>query len=487
MIWQVTIVWRLTIVWRMALILTSALLAACSSRPPAPLECHQALNVLEQQIHRDIGISLGNPIDNLPALRSDRFVESWLAEPLEQHKAQALIAYMAALAKRAWQLEWAQLSPEQQRAWESQLATQTPQGELPLTHCIEQQQSAYQQQWQHTISLLQSQELDDDYQDWARVLGLYSLLKGPFKHAVEKEQARLTADWQAHIPRQDDALYLPNDHAIAPPWPTADALGLPQFSAAQWQQLAMAYAPQWQIATNDPANRPGRVEYLQDEQLRVNIEKPSYYHFVSFGRHHRQTTSQLNYLLWFSERPKLSRFDWVAGQHDALLFRIHLGQHGELLAMDSVHLCGCWYQLMLPQGRGYTAQMQGEPVMMQRVSSDLPVRLQVSADEHHIVGVAAASESSPASNQIALTALPWDRLYQLSESPAPNSSDKSAYKSAFNREGIVPGSQRPERWFFWPMGVADAGSLRRLGDHAIAFVGKRYFDQARLLEALGVE
>jgi hypothetical protein len=36
------------------------------------------------------------------------------------------------------------------------------------------------------------------------------------------------------------------------------------------------------------------------------------------------------------------------------------------------------------------------------------------------------------------------------------------------------------------MGVKNPGALRRFGDHAISFVGRRYFDEPRLLERLGL-
>jgi len=46
----------------------------------------------------------------------------------------------------------------------------------------------------------------------------------------------------------------------------------------------------------------------------------------------------------------------------------------------------------------------------------------------------------------------------------------------------VPGTQRAERFFFWPMGIASAGAMRQWGRHATAFVGRRHFDDAQLLE-----
>jgi len=52
----------------------------------------------------------------------------------------------------------------------------------------------------------------------------------------------------------------------------------------------------------------------------------------------------------------------------------------------------------------------------------------------------------------------------------------------FGPDGLVAGTERMERWFFWPMGVPSAGAMRQWGRHATAFVGRRHFDDADLLE-----
>jgi len=43
-------------------------------------------------------------------------------------------------------------------------------------------------------------------------------------------------------------------------------------------------------------------------------------------------------------------------------------------------------------------------------------------------------------------------------------------------------TERAERWLFWPMGIDSAGAMRQWGRHATAFVGRRHFDDADLLE-----
>lgn len=59
---------------------------------------------------------------------------------------------------------------------------------------------------------------------------------------------------------------------------------------------------------------------------------------------------------------------------------------------------------------------------------------------------------------------------------------KGARKSIFRADGIVPGTERGERYWFWPMGVPEPGAMRQWGRHATAFVGRRHFDDSDFLE-----
>ena len=55
-------------------------------------------------------------------------------------------------------------------------------------------------------------------------------------------------------------------------------------------------------------------------------------------------------------------------------------------------------------------------------------------------------------------------------------------KSLFQTNGIIPGTERGERWILWPMGIPGPGEMRQWGHHAIAFLGRRHFDDADLLD-----
>ena len=58
----------------------------------------------------------------------------------------------------------------------------------------------------------------------------------------------------------------------------------------------------------------------------------------------------------------------------------------------------------------------------------------------------------------------------------------SGTRSAYGPTGIVPGTERGERFAVWPLGLEDAGAMREWGRHATALVGRRQFDDADLIE-----
>jgi hypothetical protein len=70
------------------------------------------------------------------------------------------------------------------------------------------------------------------------------------------------------------------------------------------------------------------------------------------------------------------------------------------------------------------------------------------------------------------------------ESAAPGQAPPGAAptRSAYGPDGLVPGTERAERFLFWPMGIPSAGQMRQWGRHATAFVGRRHFDDADLFE-----
>jgi hypothetical protein len=57
----------------------------------------------------------------------------------------------------------------------------------------------------------------------------------------------------------------------------------------------------------------------------------------------------------------------------------------------------------------------------------------------------------------------------------------------FGQDSIAPGSKRLERFILWPTGVLSPGAMRQWGRYAVAFTGKRHFDDPFFMDKIFVE
>ncbi|MFT7257032.1 MAG: hypothetical protein ACI8VR_002083, partial [Candidatus Azotimanducaceae bacterium] len=122
-----------------------------------------------------------------------------------------------------------------------------------------------------------------------------------------------------------------------------------------------------------------------------------------------------------------------------------------------------------------------EPVLL--LNDQIPdarrerVVVQLSDSDHSILGLRAwqaSAQSRPSATKLVLR--DYNELRQLPLG--------MGQQSLFASNGLIPASRRLERWVLWPMGIASAGAMRQWGRHATAFIGRRHFDDAHLLDAL---
>ena len=69
----------------------------------------------------------------------------------------------------------------------------------------------------------------------------------------------------------------------------------------------------------------------------------------------------------------------------------------------------------------------------------------------------------------------YDRLEMLSR-------NEQTFESIFNSRGIAKDSPRIESLIFFPMGIADIGSMRQRGHHAVLFIGRAHFDDPEIFD-----
>jgi hypothetical protein len=336
--------------------------------------------------------------------------------------------------------------------------------------------------------LIEQAQVPDDYADWKRAVGLYPLVKLPFYQFAKGWQSEAETMFQQAAAGNAEQHNLLRYRPASPPIDLAgvarifsaaktDALGVPQFSAHDSDALLAAFAPVYEIDTTDTYDLPGALHWGNSETPQVDGTHPTVYSRIAFTRFHGRTLAQMVYLVWFSERPEASWTDWVAGKLDGLIFRVTLDTNGKPLVYDTIHPCGC-YHMFFPTAAATPVPPPNEGeewafIPRSAPAIELPQRIVVrlTSRSHYVTDIRA--DNAPGAG--APYAIVDDSVLRI----LPTA---TGTKSIFGPTGIVPGTQRSERMFTWPLGIEDAGAMREWGRHATALVGRRHFDDADLIE-----
>lgn len=321
-------------------------------------------------------------------------------------------------------------------------------------------------------------EVPDAYIGWRRVLGLYPIPAWLILQGVEEWQESVKARFEQPPGLSPTRRYAPPRADRPSPEQVArwlehaadNPLGIPLPEPAVAQRLLRAHAPVYVVETGGEHDRPG-VPAWEDEGVTVDPE-PVVYGRLSHSRYQGRSLLQLNYLVWFSERPRTGAFDMLGGRLDGVYWRVTLAPDGRPLLYDSMHACGC-YHMAFPGERLETRPPPGgleEPLLVPRRAPEGGGRmmLYLESGTHYLVGIERASRGADA--------IPYAfRDYHALRS-------RPGRLGLFGRHGIVPGTDRREEIFFWPTGVRAPGAMRQWGTHATAFAGRRHFDDPDLIE-----
>jgi hypothetical protein len=333
--------------------------------------------------------------------------------------------------------------------------------------------------------LAEAARVPDDYSLLLRALGLYPLTRLPFAAGIRAWQERTRAVFATPLEALPVAgglvRYAPAARIESlPDAAQSAALGLPLLPAARIAELIARHAPVLEVDTVTDDDRVGALAWRTGEPLRVAVDvaRPVAYVRVAHTRIAGRVHLQLVYTFWFPARPPESAFDILAGDLDGLVWRVTLGADFAPLVYDSIHPCGC-YHMFFPTAR-VQARPQPEtldeglfaPQTVAAPAADQRIVLRVASRTHDLQRVRVAVDVGEASTYVLRDD---DELRSL---PLPD----GGRRSAFGPDGRIAGSERLERFFFWPMGIASAGQMRQWGRHATAFVGRRHFDDPTLFD-----
>jgi hypothetical protein len=466
---------------RVAILLAPLLAAACATleRPPQLRDCAEWFHALDAQVDaagvRDVQEAR---IAGHPYARVNRLLASFRDRAMRDESAlQALLDRMQALDLAARRHEIANLGAA---------------APLERAHeCGARLRAADLTDPRLRARLLERAAVPDDYVTAYRLLGLYALGKWPFIAGVRNYQEDVRAAFRAELAPPAAGTVLRYGPPEAPAAPrsalaaiieraSANPLGIPEPQGAALEALFAAHAPVFEVGTAGEYDRPGALYWRSGDVVpSVNAAEPVVYRHLAWTRYRGRALLQLVYTIWFPQRPPESPLDLLAGKLDGVTWRVTLAPDGEPLVYDSMHPCGCFHMFLpTPRALPVPAPHSGmewmfAPQTLRAVADGERPVLRIATRTHYVERVS-LSRDAGAAQRYAFRA--YDELRSL---PRAEGGRASVFSPA---HGLIAGTERAERFLFWPMGIPSAGAMRQWGHHATAFVGRRHFDDADLLE-----
>ena len=422
------------------------------------------------------------PVAGFPYLRSNRFVAS-LAGGLADKAAQADWAqWMRELDLAARDKEIANLPDGAVRA----LASGREELSRQVAACSQSLYDADRVRPDFYAVLRPRVEVPDEYSNALRLLGLYPLVTLPEYRITERVRERFRA-WYG-MPYEN----LPVEGTLRtyrpPPGPGRDAreviassgrnpLGIPRPSAGEARGLALRYAPVIIQDEAAPYDRVGRIVWKGDE-LAVDGERPAVYYYLSHARVKGEPALQVNYVFWYSARAGSRAPAIEHGRLDGLTLRLSFDAGGRLFMIDLMNNCGC-YHVFIPArdrvARTITRYYPNDPFAPQglpEIETGQSPAVRIMSGWHQVQRILA---QAPPRGAIPYELIPYETLESL-----PGQDGRRA--SVFDAEGIAKGSERVERFIFFPTGIPSIGSMRQRGHHAITLSERTLFDEPGLFE-----
>ncbi len=477
------------------LLALAALAAGCASRPPLPeppagqrlAECRQLLGRVDAVVaDAGVGDAQSARVAGFQQLRVNRYLAAEPVKPAPQDPAfGAWTGRLAALAAEARRVELANLPAEA-----AQDLPPRPALQRQVEACRDRLTEADLGSPERRHALRAAARVPPEYQTWKRVAGLYPLTALAFRAGIERWHADTHETFGVPLdalpvsgrllryrPPAGQRLSREQLSAILGR-STDNPLGIPDPRGEDRARLLHHFAPVLEVDTAGPGDRVGRPYLIGRRQAEVHRHHPVVYTHVSHARLGGRSLLQLNYVFWFPARRLTGPLDLLGGELDGITWRVTLDPSGRPLLWDTMHNCGC-YHMFIPDRTALRQVNDGgiyqEPPLVPQTLSDpaLPLVLRIAHHTHYLQRVYPDSAAGPPE-------IPYELAdyQQLRSLPLPG----GGRASLFRPDGIVPGSERRERWLFWPMGVPLPGAMRQWGHHATAFVGRRHFDDPDLVE-----
>ena len=472
------------------------------SNNPQSQSCRKALNEFQDTIaeyHRDDAGE--QKVKHFPYLRTNRFLATLSRADLRAEQTRQLFTLLQQTGSFAMQKEWRNLPNDQHQQLQRSIDAVFPSKDAEQVIALCGQYLAETElNAPHVGDYVKSQlYVYDNYNTWQRIVGLYYITLFPVLWGINDWHDDTMAVFNTPIAEMPVAGTLQR-YAIASKDPALtqkevqkllalsrdNPLRIPLPDAAQRRKLIDTFAPVWEIDTTSQDDRIGTPHWTSANANRPDIDtdKPLMYTKLSRSFFNGEILLQINYMVWFPSRPCQSSFDILCGHIDGIIWRVTLSNKGTPLLFDSIHSCGCYHQffptpaLKVKENESWLQEPVLIPEKLPTISQNRHIVLRIATVSHYINAVTVEPEASKtALNTAVVSHQPYDLLRSL----PVNTKQR---RSMFDIRGLVPGTERAERFILWPMGVPSPGAMRQWGTHATAFVGRRHFDDPCLIETI---
>ncbi|MBP1716042.1 MAG: hypothetical protein H6Q42_4245 [Deltaproteobacteria bacterium] len=477
--------------------LLSAGCAAISSRQIAPpvgrsSECLSFFENLDKEVEAaGVRNAADFPVPGFPYLRANRFLETLGPRLKADAEKDSWVRWMQELDLQGRRAEIRNLPEKAAQNLSGKKGMEEPHEALSarLASCSEKLREQ-DQGGKDFYSLVHSQiHIPDEYSSFLRVAGVHPLTAIPVAMATEKARVKFQKWFEgdiAKIPVEGrlktyfprGGISLDQDQIARIVSGSKDPfLKAPRPDRVDLEKLARAFAPIIIQDAAKPFDAIGRAAWKGD-QVEILPEQPAVYYYFSHAFLNGKPILQIQYVAWYDARGGGNPPWFERGHLDGLTIRFSLDSRGKLFLVDIMNNCGC-YHLFAPDRERMNQVLAPSGATPPFVPQDLPklgagerLGLRVNSGWHQVQRLISIRE---ADSPVPYDLLPYEVLESLPTENGPG-------KSIFNPEGIIPGTERSERFFLFPMGVPSVGSMRQRGHHAIDFIGRVHFDDPDLLE-----
>ena len=420
------------------------------------------------------------PVAGFDYLRSNRFLAALGVYANSTRKERALVEQMRVLDLERRYLELEYLSDTQWQALTS-LGYPVDEGlfKRQVARCSVDFMRVDRNETSYFESVMDAIDVDQDYVSMYRILGLYPLTQFIVGHQVAQYQKEHSIAVGAGGEGESRRFDPPSGRKLSPKRvrvllknnrlkPFLDF----QFGEQDWSDLVRLYAPVLQLG----GDSFGRIVPEGKEKWRVDTDDPVVYYYLSHAIIQGIPAVQINYVVWFVEKNEPAPW-YTTGHLDGLTLRLTLDWQGRPLVFDSIGNGGCCYFGLY--NAGIASLTSGSDGFVPHFTGLLPaladsnhLNVQVAARANNVIGVSATMLQEDTTTY---TLMPYDVLEQYGSMMT---------SKFFDERGLVCGTDRFESYFLFPMGIPNVGAMRQRGRQPITLIGRAYFDDPLLFEAI---